>query len=77
MPSLRRNSWVLVVATLFAVPALARAKPGCKDRCVTDKTMCVKLCTEQAGGQALGFCKKACADGENRCDQKCAKKGSK
>lgn len=75
MINLRRHLWVLVVAIAVAVPAVARGKVPCGDRCVEDKDLCVKLCAEHAGPSALAYCKKACKEGETRCEQKCAKKG--
>ena len=72
-----RHRWLWLLAIGISLPAFAKHKPPCRDKCIDDKQQCVKVCTDQTGNNpsALSFCKKACGEGQIHCEQKCAKKG--
>ncbi len=65
---------IAVAGLAFSGPALGRPRVDCQERCKAATEDCIPLCQEHAGPKGRGFCKKACTDGEKKCQQKCAKK---
>ena len=72
-----------LLATLFllsAAPALARhvssATLSCPERCENSKNECGDVCNQYAGAKGAPMCKKGCAEGAKKCEDKCkGKKG--
>ncbi len=68
-----------IAALVLAGPALARhvssASLSCPERCEKSTKDCVDVCSQYAGSKGGGMCKKACAEGEKKCEDKCKKKG--
>ena len=68
-----------LLAFLLAGPAFAAGKKvstgdRCADRCISNTTVCVEVCTRHAGAKGAPYCKKGCAEGEKKCKDKCAAK---
>ena len=68
--------WLGLVAllALSATSALAKPKMNCKDKCKADAVECAPICESKAGAKNAAPCKRACSEGEKRCETNCAKK---
>jgi hypothetical protein len=64
-----------LVLMLVGLPALAKPKKSCSEKCQDNAEECLVVCKTDGPPKARPYCKQACDMGRQHCEKKC--KGKK